>query len=173
MEKTIENLNQLLGTLQRLLSLHRRLLDAIRTEREALLSADVRRIHDVTLEKQGVLHEIQVAEQERVNAARTVAALLNAPADGAGLSNLILLAQAASLRISDQLRSVQQALQLLVSRIQEQNQANLRLVETSLVHVNEMKKNIIGESMPASGTYSSSGQKQNSPAQPRMLSTEV
>ena len=80
MEKTIENLNQLLGTLQRLLSLHRRLLDAIRTEREALLSADVRRIHDVTLEKQGVLHEIQVAEQERVNAARTVAALLNAPA---------------------------------------------------------------------------------------------
>ena len=33
MEKTIENLNHLLGALQRLLSLHRRLLDVVRAQR--------------------------------------------------------------------------------------------------------------------------------------------
>ena len=145
----------------------------VRAEREALLSLDVRRIHDVTLEKQGILHEVVVAEQDRITATRIVAALLNAPADTANLSSLILLSQAASLRISDQLRSVQQTLQLLVSRIQDQNRANSLLVETSLVHVNEMKKNVIGESMPGSGTYSASGQKQNGPAQARLFSAEV
>ncbi|NDD93356.1 hypothetical protein EBZ37_14905 [bacterium] len=173
MEKTLESLNGLLSKLQKLLSLHRQLLESLRTEREALLGMDVKKIHEAALEKQGILHQIAFAEQDRASSAIQVAEQLSAPKDQQNLSKLVLLAQSVSLKISDQLRSVQQALQLLVVRIQEQNQSNLRLVESSLQHLEQMKKNVIGESDPRSGTYSSSGQRQNAPVQSRLISTEV
>jgi len=173
MEKTIENLNDLVSRLQKLLSLHRQLLESLRAEREALLAVDVKRIHEVTLEKQGILQQILAAEQARVTAARNVATLLNVPADSTSLGQIVLHSQSVSLKISDQLRSVQQALVHLVTRIQEQNDSNRGLVETSLEHVNQMKRNVLGEAMPKSGTYSSSGQRQNAPAQSRLISTEI
>lgn len=173
MEKTIENLNDLVSKLQKLLTLHRQLLDSLRAEREALLSVDVKRIHEVTLEKQGILQQILQAEQGRLAITRTVATQLNAAADSTSLGQIVLHSQSVSLKISDQLRSVQQALVHLVGRIQEQNQSNRGLVESSLEHVNQMKRNVLGESMPKSGTYSSSGQRQNAPAQSRLISTEI
>ena len=136
MENTLESLNGLLARLQKLLTLHRQLLESLRAEREALLAMDVRRIQDAALDKQGILHQITQAEQDRIAATREAAALLRAPAGQDTLSNLVLLAQSSSLKLSDQLRSVQQALQLLISRIQEQNLSNQRLVEASLEHLN-------------------------------------
>ena len=173
MEKTLECLNDLLAKLQKLLSLHRQLLESLRAEREALLGMDVKRIHDSALEKQGILHQIAIAEQARATSAAAAATILGAAKGQENLSNLILLAQSASLKLSDQLRSVQQALQMLVTRIQDQNLSNLRLVESSIQHLEQMKKNVIGEAAPRSGTYSATGQKQNAPVQSRLISTEV
>ncbi len=172
MEKTIESLNDLVTRLQKLLSLHRQLLDSLRAEREALLEVDVRKIHEITLEKQGVLQQILAAEQARLSTSRLVAVQLNAPAD-ASLGQIILQSQSVSLKTSEQLRSVQQALAHLIGRIQEQNGSNRQLVESSLEHVNQMKRNVIGESMPRSETYSPTGHRQNAPAQSRLISTEI
>jgi flagellar biosynthesis/type III secretory pathway chaperone len=172
MEKTIESLNDLVTKLQKLLSLHRQLLESLRAEREALLAVDVRKIHEVTLEKQAVLQQIVVAEQARVAASRDVAVQLRSPAE-ASLGQLVLQSQSVSLKLSEQLRSVQHALVHLIGRIQEQNGSNRQLVESSLEHVNQMKKNVIGESMPKSETYSPTGHRQNAPAQSRLISTEI
>jgi flagellar biosynthesis/type III secretory pathway chaperone len=173
MEKIVENLNELVSRLQKLLSLHRQLLESLRAEREALLAVDVKRIHEITLEKQGVLQQILAAEQGRAAVSRNVATLLNLPADSTSLGQIVLQSQSVSLKTSDQLRSVQQALVHLVARIQEQNHSNRGLVESSLEHVNQMKRNVLGEAMPKSSTYSSSGQRQNAPAQSRLISTEI
>jgi flagellar biosynthesis/type III secretory pathway chaperone len=172
MEKTIESLNDLVTKLQKLLSLHRQLLESLRAEREALLAVDVRKIHEVTLEKQAILQQVAVAEQERLAASRHVAVQMNSPAD-LSLGQLVLQSQSVSLKLSEQLRSVQQALVHLIGRIQEQNGSNRQLVESSLEHVNQMKKNVIGESMPRSETYSPTGHRQNAPAQSRLISTEI
>jgi flagellar biosynthesis/type III secretory pathway chaperone len=172
MEKTIESLNELVTRLQKLLSLHRQLLESIRAEREALLAVDVRKIHEITLEKQAILQQVLAAEQARLSICRLVAVQLNASAD-ASLGQIILQSQSVSLKVSEQLRSVQYALVHLVGRIQEQNASNQQLVASSLEHVNQMKRNVIGESMPKSETYSPTGHRHIAPAQSRLISTEI
>lgn len=165
MELATGNLSELHGQLQRLLTLHRQLLEALRVEREALLSADSKRIQDCTSEKEGVLHQISILEQERVRLSRGMG--------GGELGQIILAAQAVDLKLSDQLQSVRNALQHLIQRIREQNDANRLLVETSIEHVIQMKKNILGEAAPRGGTYSPSGQASHAPSQARLLSTEI
>ncbi len=165
MELATEKLSELHGQLQRLLTLHRQLLEALRVEREALLSADCRRIQDCTSEKEGILHQISILEQARFRSS-------NALGDR-DLAAIILAAQAIDLKLSDQLQSVRNALQHLIQRIREQNDANRLLVENSIEHVIQMKKNILGEAVPRAGTYSPSGQASHAPSQARLLSTEI
>ena len=170
MEQTIQ---ELLVSLQKLLSLHRPLLELVRAERTSLLEVDVQRIQDLSLQKQSLLDQISNAERDRVRHCLTLAACWNLNPTQATLSEIVLRTQAVSFKLSEQLRSVQQTLQLLISRTQEQNSANRILVEGSIERVETMKRNVLGEAAPKSSTYSPTGQRQGPGSGSRLLSTEI
>jgi len=170
MEQTIQ---ELLTTLQRLLTLHRQLLEVVRAERQALLGVDVQKIQELAMQKQSVLDEIVALERDRVRLTLTVAGVWGLSPQQATLNEIVLRAQAISLKLSEQLRSVHQTLQLLISRIQEQNQSNRVLVEGSIERVEIMKRNVLGEAVPRSETYSPTGQRQAQSSGARLLSTEI
>jgi hypothetical protein len=63
-----------------------------------------------------------------------------------------------------------------VDRIKTQNDSNAKLIDSSLKHVHNMKKNIFGETNPQSRTYNQQGQRNPGSANahgPRMISKEV
>ncbi|MGK5082221.1 flagellar protein FlgN [Bdellovibrionota bacterium FG-1] len=164
---------QIRESLQKLIGLHRQLLEACRLEREALVQADLNGIEETTQEKQALVEAIRAAEVERLNHVATLAMAWKRPLRELSLSNLILAVQATAPKMSDQLRSNLNALTVLLDRIQEQNDDNRRLVERSLVHVNQMKKNVLGEAVPKSNTYTAHGQRQATTSGARLISKEV
>jgi flagellar biosynthesis/type III secretory pathway chaperone len=91
------------------------------------------------------------------------------------LKDLIIYFQSKNLELSNQLQTDLNSLVILVERIQNQNRVNGALVEESLKHIHNMKKNIFGEVSPAK-TYNQQGQKNQYSAGaggPRLISKEV
>ncbi|MGZ3700077.1 MAG: flagellar export chaperone FlgN, partial [Bdellovibrionota bacterium] len=63
MEKPIIEIHQVL---QRLLGLHRQLLDTVRLEREALTQADLKGIQEASVAKQALVEAIRQSDTERM-----------------------------------------------------------------------------------------------------------
>jgi flagellar biosynthesis/type III secretory pathway chaperone len=170
MEKPV---NQILGSLTKLIELHRQLLSVCAMEREALVQADLKAIQDATYSKQTVVDAIKSVESLRVKQVSALAVLLKKPAADLSLSVLVAGIQATQPKAAEQLRAAYTALTLLIERITEQNTHNRHLVERSLEHVNEMKKNVLGESTPKASTYTAQGQRQSGPGGARLISKEA
>ncbi len=171
--RTDETTAKLHQSLQKLIGLHRQLLEAVRQERDSLLSADLKLVQDSTYAKEALIESIRQAEVERMRITGDYALAWKKPLSELSLSNIIIGIQGDNLKAADQLRSSQNALQVLVSRIVEQNSNNRKICERSLTHFNAMKKNVLGESAPRSDVYSQQGQRVNGPAQSRLLSREI
>jgi hypothetical protein len=170
MEKTLGELYQ---HLQKLLTLHRQLLDLLRAEKEALVDADPGKIEELALSKQGLLDQIALVDELRRRLVASVAAAAKIPAESVALSRVAIIAQGIEVRLGEQFRSVQQALSHILSKVDEQGSYNRSLVEQSLERLIQMKRNIIGSEAPKAGTYSSSGQ-QNAPGPgARLISREA
>ncbi len=169
-DETTAKLHQ---SLQKLIGLHRQLLESVRLERDALLSADLKIVQDSTFAKEALVESIRQAEVERMRIVADFAFAWKKPVSELSLSNIIIGIQGDNLKAADQLRSSQNALQVLVSRIVDQNSNNRKICERSLTHFNAMKKNVLGEGSPKSDVYSQQGQRVNGPAQSRLLSREI
>ncbi len=165
--------DRIYGALQKLISLHRELMECVRSEREALTQADLKKTHDLTCQKEALIHSIRQVEMERIRAIDQLVMLWKTEAAGLTLNQIILRVQDINPKQSEQMRSAYQALVLIVKRIQEQNEFNRGLVEKSLVHVAQMKQNILGEASPKSEVYNQSGNKSRSSGSPRLISKEV
>lgn len=168
-----QNLETVYRLLQKLLGLHRQLLDSVRAEREALVQADLKKLQEVTLHKEALIESVRLCELERSQTLGALALQLKKPVKDLHLSNLILIVQGFDLKRADQYRSVSQALHVLIERIQEQNLYNRSIVEKSLANVNTMKKNVLGESAPKSSTYNVHGQKTHGGGSSRLISKEA
>ena len=164
---------QIHETLQRLTGLHRQLMDTVRMEREALLAADLKGIEDATLAKQTLIEAIRRSESDRISATGELALLWKKPLRDLTLPVIVTQIQTSHPKISEQLRSAYNALTILIKRISEQNQDNLALVQNSLAHIHEMKKNILGETTPKANTYNTKGQKAMGPGGARLISKEA
>ncbi len=164
---------QLYQALQRLVGLHRQLLDNVRMERKSLVDADLKGIQDATVAKQALVEAIRQAEFQRQKCVAELAVATKVPVRDLTLANLVLAAQAIDNKLAEQFRTAQNALNLLIQRIVEQNDDNKSLVEKSLAHVNEMKRNVLGEAAPKSSTYNQQGQRANPASGARMLSREA
>ena len=160
-------------SLQDLIGLHRQLLDAVRLEKEALVSADVKAIQDVTVAKESLIAAIQQAELFRFRRVAELAATWLRPMSEMTLSKIAIEVQRTDLAAADQLRTTLATLTLLVQRISEQNGENRALVEISLQHVSNMKANVLGESDRASETYAQDGQRKGTPGRSRLISREA
>jgi len=159
--------------IQKLIGLHRQLLEVVRAERETLIAAETRAIEEITSLKQGLIGEIRAAESSRIAATQQLAQLWRKEPSELTLSNLIIVVQGRDLKLAEQFRTSLNAITILIDRITEQNDANRALVERSLEHVHEMKKNILGETVPNSQTYGPQGQKSPGMQGARLISKEI
>jgi flagellar biosynthesis/type III secretory pathway chaperone len=160
-------------TLQRLTGLHRQLLDTVRLEREALVAADIARIEEATLAKQALIEGIRAGESNRIRHTAELAVLLRKPLRELTLPNLIVAIQGMNPKLAEQLRTDFNALTLLIKRIAEANKENQALVSSSLEHIQQMKTNILGESVPKSSTYTAKGQKSGGIQGSRLIHKEA
>ncbi len=171
MEKYLTEIHQ---SLQALIGLHRQLLETVRREREALTQADLSGIQEATFAKEALIEQIRNVDAARTRSLAELALSLKRPMRELTLTNIVISVQTMFPKHADQLRSSYNALQVLTDRISEQNGYNRELIERSLEHVHNMKQNVLGESVPASSTYSAQGQKVNRGASgARLISQEA
>ncbi len=168
-----QGLTEIYQVLQKLVGFHRQLLDVVRLEREALLNVDLKSVQETTLAKEGLIQLIQQSESERIKLVTLLAVKWKKPVKELTLSKLIIEVQATDQKFAEQLRSMFNTLNLLTERIIEQNKENNRLAENALSHVDQMKKNILGEAAPKSDTYTSHGKKTASSTAPHFFSKEA
>ena len=166
-------LTEILQTLQKMIGFHRQLLDLMRSERDVLIQADIQAIQTVTQNKQSILENIRRLEIDRQKLIAELASIWKKPARDLSLANIIHLIQGENLKLADQLRSASTALTVLIQRISEQNQSNATLVEQSLHHISEMKKNVLGEAVPHTDVYNPQGQKSGGMPGARLISKEA
>jgi hypothetical protein len=159
--------------LQKQIGFHRQLLEVVRLERESLINADLKAIQECTFAKEGLIESIRGAESERMRMVGELAMIWRKPAKDLTLNQIIIEIQGKDLKLADQLRSSLTTLSIMVQRISEQNKANREIVDRSMVHINAMKKNVLGESTPRSDTYSSQGQKISPQSSSRLISKEA
>ncbi len=170
MEKQLVSLYQ---NLQKLAGLHRQLLDVVRLERQFIIQAHLNEIHNVTNMKQALVESVYQVESERLKLTSELAIYWKKPFYDLTLSNIIIHIQGVDPKGADQFRSTYNLLTILIQRITEQNQDNRLLIEKSLEHVHEMKKNILGEACQKSSTYTHQGQRTTNQAVSRIISQEA
>lgn len=156
-----------------LVELHRKLLDVVEAERLHLSEADLKAIHTITAQKQSLIESIKRAETKRIQVTGEIAVLWQKP-----LRELSLPVIIAQLKLSDAeaaatLNASFVALSLLIQRISEQNTSNQAFIERSLLHIDQMKRNVLGEAKEGSDTYTQKGQKTSSQQGSRLLSKEA
>ena len=169
-----KSLVQIHASLQKLIGLHRQLLDVVRAEREALTQASLSGIQEATCAKEALVETIRIEESARIKEVAAIAMALMTPARELTLSNLIIAVQTSHPKLSEQLRSSYNALLVLTQRIAEQNRYNSELIARSLGHLYQMKNNVLGEAVPAAATYGSHGKKVNpTTSAARLISQEA
>lgn len=152
-------LAELYQALQKLITHHRQLLEAVRAEREALAQAELLSIQKSTYEKEAIVESIRLAEATRAQIAASIEAILGQPEGSMKLGVMIKEAQRYDQKLSNDLQASYQTLVHLIDRITEQNQQNKELIERSLDHVRQMRDNVLVEGAPKVTTYSAQGTK--------------
>ena len=170
MDKTIIQLVQILSDL---IGLHRRLMETVRIEREALVSADLKGVQDTTLAKEGMIEQIRNLEQERLKVMGILAMTWKKPLRQLTLPNVVIALQHDDPKTAEKLRTAQNTLVLLIQRITDQNKENQVLVEKFLGHLNNMKRNVLGEATPRSNVYTPQGQRAAGKSGARIFSKEA
>ncbi len=166
-------LESLHGCLQRMIGLHRQLYETCKMEREALIVADVKLIAEQTHAKEFVIESIRAAESERIKLSMMLSVEWHVPLKDLTLSFIIREVEPRDAPMSERLRSSLTALIVLIERAKKMNDSNRELVERSLEHVHAMKKNVLGEAVPAADSYGNQGQKLAHTGGARLLSTEA
>ena len=161
------------NALQRLVGLHRQLLDTVRIEKEALVQADLKGIQETTCAKQALIESIHQEESQRLRYMAELALEWKRPLRDLSLSAIAIAIQGRDPKGADQLRSVFNALTILIKRVSEQNQENKVVAEKSLHHINQMKRNVLGESNGKSNTYTQQGKRSAGPNESRLISREA
>ncbi len=168
-----QNFEALYQILQKLTGLHRKLLDVMRTERDALVQVNLQRIQEMTALKQELIESIYHAETLRLQRMNELCYFLKKPLQEFKLADVIIEIQGQDLKAAEQFRTLYNVLTLLIRRITDQNQENRGLLERSFNHVQNMKKNILSEDSTQSGMYTPQGEKGPTLKTHRFISQEA
>lgn len=163
-------------SLQELIGLHRQLHDVVRTENDAITNADVKGTYDAAAAKEALIHWIHQAEMSRQAVLYTLCKEEGLEGENPSLRELIAHYQGRDNDIANKLQVDFNSLIVLIERIKKQNELNGKLVESSLKHINNMKKNIFGETTHQARTYNQHGHKNTATTAehgPRLISKEV
>ena len=94
-------ISQIYQVLQKLLGLHRQLLETVRMEREALTSADLKGIQEAAYAKEALIETIRQQESIRLRALGELSSQWNRPLKDLSLPNLIIAVQASDPKFAD------------------------------------------------------------------------
>lgn len=142
-------------------------------EREALVSADLKGVQEATYAKEALIEAIRHQELERLRITTELALSWKKPLRELTLPTIIIAVQGKDQQGAEQLRSAFNALTILIGRIQEQNDSNKGLVQRSLEHIQNMKRNVLGEGVSHSQTYTQQGQRATNAGGARLISKEA
>jgi flagellar biosynthesis/type III secretory pathway chaperone len=162
--------------LKELIRLHRQLYDIVKSENEAISNADSKATYESTAAKEALIHLIHQAEMNRQSIVHAISYEDNLQNPKPSLKELIIHFETQDYEISSRLQADLNMLMVLVERIKKQNELNGRLVAESLRHINNMKKNIFGETSHQAKTYNQQGRQNTGNANehgPRLISREV
>lgn len=170
MNADLEKIHELL---QKLVGLHRQLIETVRAERSALEQVDVKAVQEAVYAKELLIHSLKETELERIRRMAALAASWKPPLVDVSLNQFILFLQGRDKEAADRFRSVYNTLTILVKHVDDQNKENKKLVEKALEHIGAMKRNVLGEVSPHAGTYTQKGMKSDQNAGSRLISKEV
>jgi flagellar biosynthesis/type III secretory pathway chaperone len=168
-----QSISKVYNLLQKLMGLHCQLLEVVRSERETLIQADLKGIENITCAKQVLIENIHQIELQRLKLTAELAVQWKKPYRELTLPNIIIAIQGIDPKSAEQFRSIYNALTVLIQRISDQNIDNRGLIERSLEHVNQMKKNVLGESSSKSNIYTPQGHKASGSQTSRLISKEA
>ena len=154
---------------------YRYLLEALRKEHAALTDANSKGLQEAVAQKENLLHTIQNAEAERLQLTADLAIEWKLPLDKMILAEIIKRQQTSTVEdpeLATQLQRVLNTLRILVDRVTKQNRDNGALVERSIEHIEAMKRNVLGEPIQKSDTYTPHGVKKPSQPTSRFLAQE-
>ncbi|MGZ3689374.1 MAG: flagellar export chaperone FlgN, partial [Bdellovibrionota bacterium] len=114
---------------------------------------------EASVAKQALVEAIRQSDTERMGLVGELALAWKTPVRDLTLPNLVIAIQGDDPKGAEQLRSAYNALTILIQRITEQNQDNAEMIQKSLEHLSVMKKNVLGEAVPKSNTYTQKGQR--------------
>ncbi len=162
--------------LQELIGLHRQLYETVKTEHEAITNADLKQTYDAAANKEALVHWINQSELARQVIVKSLAEEENLLPGPPSLREIIIHFEVKNPEVSKKLQTDLTTLIVLVDRVKKQNEINGKLLEASLRHVNNMKRNIFGETTHQAKTYNQLGQRNQGSANahgPRLISKEV
>ena len=158
--------------LDRLITLHRDLIELLRVEYIHMSEVSVQGLADSAQAKEMVLTEIWNHEQLRIKCVEEAAAFLKLDLRSVNLLKLVEVLPAAE---GNDLRIARSVLNTLVSEARALNAKNMAFAESSLERIEQMKKNAMGLNNTAvKENYSNAGMRQPVVEQGgRLLSTEA
>ncbi|MEW6056015.1 MAG: flagellar protein FlgN [Bdellovibrionota bacterium] len=166
------SLQELHRVLEKLVALHRNLVDLLREEFSHMASVDVKGLIEASHAKEAILNEIWNQEQLRIQAAIELASQCQLDPNTLTLKSIAGYLPAGE---AEKLHNAGTALTLLVTQAKELNSKNMEFAESSLSRIEEMKRNVLGlNNNSIKENYSNSGIRQPMPEQGgRLLKTEA
>ncbi len=169
MEQDLESLfDSLIELLQREIEVYRCVLDTVVREKSILLKPSLDSIYESNARKETLILKAKLLEEVRSGIVKKIAAALGKPEQGVNLSMLALAADEARGRLIRESRSI---LSPLLREIQERNENNKLLLDTSLVFVRNSIHFINDLLSPGTG-YLETGRMNTLSRNGRLLRTE-
>lgn len=167
-------LDQLIDVLDRMLKTYRALTEEVRLESEAIRSSDTQRLEAAVLQKEALLRDAYQLENHRLQIISAIAFELRLKPTETTLESLILHFEPTETVRAKRLRSLKTALRFMIDRARSLNQENEGIVLGTLSHIEQMKRNILGESEPTAASYGQKGQRTyGRPEGPRLVAEEA
>ncbi len=168
-DQDLDNLfDSLITLLQREIEVYRDILDSVIEEKNILLKPSLDKIYESNARKETLILKAKLLEEVRSGIARKIAAALGKPEQDIKLSGLALAADEKRGRMIQESRSV---LSPILKEIQERNENNKLLLDSSLVFVKSSIQFINDLISPCLG-YMETGKMNSYRRNGRLLRTE-
>lgn len=159
----------LVGVLEEQIRVYRHLLDAVRKEREILVSANLDDLNENNRTKEAMLIKIRELEAQRLTASHEICREIGLQDEH---PRLLEMARNLDSESADKLRNIHSVLELLLRRVQEHNKQNEALVHAALTNITGAMNAIKG-TLSDKPTYQKKGEVEGHTGAGKLVSREA
>jgi len=165
-------IDELYIELYQLVGLYKKFLEIVREEEALLIKADVKLIQEILYSKEVLLNSLSQTEKNRLAVLKKLENIYKCDSDTLTLEFIAKSLDGKDAVRAAKLRATQNTLRVIVERVREQNTKNQNLAENALVHISQMKTNLIGE-QPSQMTYTAKGKSTQSSKNTSLIQKEL